>query len=115
MTGGVVIVLSTNVGRNVGAGMTGGIGYFYDTTDDFLGKINGEIVSVQRIQTDAGRNQLRSLIQEHFDRTGSTKAKAILENFDAEAANFWQVVPPSEANTPEASDLNAAEMAVAAA
>merc|ERR1712238_516987 len=34
MTGGVVVVLGS-VGRNVGAGMTGGIGYFYDEDDSF--------------------------------------------------------------------------------
>jgi glutamate synthase (ferredoxin) len=115
MTGGVVVVLSNNVGRNVGAGMTGGLGYFYDDSDAFLEKINGEIVSVQRIQTEAGKTQLRNLIQEHFDRTGSKKAKAILDSFDTEWSKFWQVVPPSEANTPEATDVNAAEaMAMAA-
>merc|ERR1712070_520465 len=50
MTGGVVVVLGS-VGRNVGAGMTGGIGYFYDEDDNFPGKVNGEIVKVQRIST----------------------------------------------------------------
>ena len=34
MTGGVVVALGT-VGRNVGAGMTGGIGYFYDKDGRF--------------------------------------------------------------------------------
>ena len=43
MTGGVVVVLRS-VGRNVGAGMTGGIGYFYDTDDNFDERLNAEIV-----------------------------------------------------------------------
>merc|ERR1712008_561738 len=33
MTGGVVVILGP-AGRNVGAGMTGGIGYFYDSEDE---------------------------------------------------------------------------------
>lgn len=46
MTGGTVVVLG-NVGRNVGAGMTGGLGYFLDMDDSFLAKVNGEIVKPQ--------------------------------------------------------------------
>lgn len=38
MTGGCVVVLGT-VGRNVGAGMTGGMGYFYDEEGDFPEKV----------------------------------------------------------------------------
>lgn len=114
MTGGVVVSLGS-VGRNVGAGMTGGLGYFYDPENSFTDKVNGEIVSVQRIQTQAGKNQLKSLIEEHVDRTGSATGRAILSNFDAEVENFWQVVPPSEANTPEASPVaEDASVAVAA-
>jgi len=102
MTGGVVVALGP-VGRNVGAGMTGGLGYFYDPEGTFPEKVNGEIVQIQRIQTEAGKAQLKTLIQDHVDRTGSATGRAILDSFDAELQNFWQVVPPSEANTPEAS------------
>jgi hypothetical protein len=38
MTGGCVVVLGT-AGRNVGAGMTGGLGYFYDPEGDFPEKV----------------------------------------------------------------------------
>ena len=38
MTGGVVVCLGT-VGRNVAAGMTGGIGYFYDVDGKFEDKV----------------------------------------------------------------------------
>ena len=38
MTGGVVVSLG-NVGRNVGAGMTGGLAYFYDPVGDFPDKV----------------------------------------------------------------------------
>lgn len=102
MTGGVVVALGT-VGRNVAAGMTGGLGYFYDTVGDFPDRVNGEIVTTQRIQTDAGKAQLKSLIEQHVERTGSATGKKILANWDAEVENFWQLVPPSEANTPQAS------------
>jgi len=37
MTGGAVVCLGT-AGRNVAAGMTGGLGYFYDVDGDFPDK-----------------------------------------------------------------------------
>ena len=54
MTGGVVVMLGS-VGRNIGAGMTGGIGYFYDKEGDFGDKLNPEIVKMQRLCTPEGR------------------------------------------------------------
>merc|ERR1712174_91477 len=98
MTGGVVIMLGS-VGRNVGAGMTGGIGYFYDDKGDFLDKVNGEIVSVQRISTTAGEAQLKQMIERHFEKTGSERADEILSDWENEVGKFWQVYPPSEANS----------------
>merc|ERR1719331_3275789 len=77
MTGGAVVVLG-KVGRNVGAGMTGGMGYFLDEEGNFPEKVNSEIVSVQRVVTDAGAAQLRSLIEQHVARTGSPKGQRVL-------------------------------------
>lgn len=97
MTGGVVVMLGS-VGRNVGAGMTGGIAYFYDNTEgnEFLEKVNKEIVSVQRVTTAAGEAQLKLMIERHFEKTGSERAEEILNNWDSEKQKFWQVFPPSE-------------------
>ena len=98
MTGGVVVSLGT-VGRNVGAGMTGGIGYFYDEDGRFTERVNGEIVKYQRVITAAGELQLRNIVERHFEKTGSEKAEAILDNWDEEVGKFWQVYPPSEASS----------------
>ncbi|MFB2935178.1 glutamate synthase-related protein [Aerosakkonemataceae cyanobacterium BLCC-F154] len=101
MTGGVIVVLG-KVGRNVGAGMTGGLAYFLDEDGSFSQKVNPEIVKVQRVLTAAGEAQLKELIAAHADRTDSKKAKLILENWQSYLPMFWQVVPPSEADSPEA-------------
>ena len=101
MTGGVVVVLG-RAGRNVGAGMTGGLAYFLDEDGSFQAKVNPEIVKVQRVLTPAGEQQLKELIEAHAERTGSPKAKAILSDWAAYLPKFWQVVPPSEKDTPEA-------------
>lgn len=39
MTGGCIVSLG-RVGRNVAAGMTGGLGYFYDEAGDFPDKVS---------------------------------------------------------------------------
>ncbi|MFB2917036.1 glutamate synthase-related protein [Aerosakkonema funiforme] len=100
MTGGVVVVLG-KVGRNVGAGMTGGLAYFLDEDGSFAQKVNPEIVKFQRVISPVGEAQLQELIQAHADRTGSQKAMTILENWTEYLPKFWQVVPPSEADSPE--------------
>ena len=101
MTGGVIVVLG-KTGRNVGAGMTGGLAYFLDEDGSFPAKVNPEIVKVQRVITPAGEQQLKDLLQAHADRTGSPKAKAVLANWSEYLLKFWQAVPPSEKDAPEA-------------
>jgi glutamate synthase (ferredoxin) len=101
MTGGVIVVLG-KVGRNVAAGMTGGLAYFLDEDDSFRELVNPEIVKIQRVITEVGAKQLQELIQTHAERTGSPKAKKILQNWQEFLLKFWQLVPPSEADSPEA-------------
>merc|ERR1712176_137716 len=102
MTGGCVVVLGP-VGRNVAAGMTGGLGYFYDADGSFPSKLNSEIVVMQKVETEAGKTQLKRLIEDHYEKTGSSKAKEILGNWKEDLQKFWQLVPPSESSSPEAS------------
>jgi glutamate synthase (ferredoxin) len=103
MTGGAIVVLGTT-GRNVGAGMTGGIAYFLDIDGKFKERLSQETLKVQRVSTVAGENQLKELIQSSYENTGSSRAKEILDNWSSYLPKFWQVVPPSEQNSPEATD-----------
>ena len=66
------------VGRNVAAGMTGGLGYFYDASGDFPDRVNGEIVAVQRVVTAAGGAHLRALVEAHVERTGGWREGVVL-------------------------------------
>ncbi|MEN9248776.1 MAG: glutamate synthase-related protein [Gloeomargarita sp. GXS_bins_116] len=109
MTGGVVVVLGP-VGRNVAAGMTGGLAYFLDETGDFPARVNLEIVRIQRVTSPAGERQLRGLISAYYERTGSRKAEHILAQWERYLPQFWQVVPPSEQETSEAQGGTAAPL-----
>jgi glutamate synthase (ferredoxin) len=114
MTGGVVVVLGP-VGRNVGAGMTGGLGYFLDEDGSFSSKVNPEIVKLQRVVSPTGEQQLQELITSHAERTGSLKATKILANWADYLGQFWQMVPPSEADSPEANPKAAADKVLSVA
>ncbi|NEU79239.1 glutamate synthase large subunit [Nostoc sp. UIC 10630] len=111
MTGGVIVVLG-KVGRNVAAGMTGGLAYFLDEDDAFRELVNPEIVKIQRVITEVGAKQLQGLIQTHAERTGSPKAKKILQNWQEFLPKFWQLVPPSEADSPEANPEKTTEFSL---
>ncbi|KAL6555337.1 Ferredoxin-dependent glutamate synthase [Orobanche gracilis] len=101
MTGGCVVVLG-KVGRNVAAGMTGGLTYILDEDDTLIPKVNKEIVKIQRVVAPVGQMQLKSLIEAHVEKTGSSKGSDILKDWEKYLALFWQLVPPSEEDTPEA-------------
>ena len=101
MTGGIVVVIGPS-GKNIGAGMTGGIAYFLDEQSSLLSSINQEIVKPQKIVTREGEVQLLNLIKLHEENTKSRKARQILDNWPCFLPMFWQLVPPSEINTPVA-------------
>jgi glutamate synthase (ferredoxin) len=108
MTGGVVVVLGP-VGRNVGAGQTGGWGYFLvDGPEGYSleGRVNKD-VNVQPVNA-VGAKQLRELIEAHVEATGSKKGRMILDNFDEYLPKFRHVYPMSEKEAPEVSGVPAA-------
>jgi glutamate synthase (ferredoxin) len=115
MTGGVVVMLG-DTGRNVGAGMTGGIAYLLEEQEGTVApRLNTEIIKAQRVGTKSGEDQLKGLIEAHVAATGSPKGKRILDSWAEYLPKFWQLVPPSEAKSPEASDKAVAAADVAAA
>jgi len=104
MTGGVVVALGP-VGRNVGAGQTGGWGYYLEDEPGYnlAARLNKD-VKVQRVNT-IGAKQLKGLIEEHLEATDSKRARQILANWDEYLPKFWQVYPQSEADAPEVSGV----------
>jgi len=106
MTGGVVVAIG-NVGRNVGAGQTGGWGYFLEEGEGYKlePRINSDVNMQPLAGNPIGTAELRGLLEEHVEATGSEKAAAILADFEAYLPKFWQVYPMSEKNAPEVSGV----------
>ena len=68
--------------------------------------VNREIVKVQRVITLEGEAQLKHMIERHYQLTGSERADDILNNWEDEKDKFWQIYPPSEAQTPMVKDVD---------
>lgn len=92
MTGGRVVVLG-KTGRNFAAGMSGGIAYIWDKDEKFGQMVNPEMVDLDPVESDDDQNELKNLIQNHLERTGSQRAKMILKNWDKEIKKFIKVIP----------------------
>ena len=100
MTGGIVVILGST-GRNTAAGMTGGLTYIFDKDDSLSSCLNKETVKVQRVITQAGARQLKTIIQDYVYETSSNKAINILDSWDESLPKFWQLVPAAEDNIAE--------------
>ena len=92
MTGGVVVVLGPT-GRNFAAGMSGGVAYVYDDNGMFPKLCNQEMVSLEKPDSDADRSNLHTLLENHVKFTGSTVAKAMLDDWANEVRWFVKVMP----------------------
>ena len=91
MTGGRVVVLG-RTGRNFAAGMSGGIAYVYDRDRGFKSRCNLELVDLDEISDD-DEDEVRSLISEHGQRTGSLVARNVLASWERERGRFVKVMP----------------------
>jgi glutamate synthase domain-containing protein 2/glutamate synthase domain-containing protein 3 len=108
MTGGTVIVLG-ETGRNFAAGMSGGVAFVFDPDGMFANKCNKSMVALEPVLQQAEQERtidptlwhtgqtdealLKGLIERHFQFTGSTRAKALLENWDTARRQFVKVFP----------------------
>jgi glutamate synthase (NADPH/NADH) large chain/glutamate synthase (ferredoxin) len=95
MTGGAVVVLGA-VGRNFGAGMSNGVAYVLDERGVLESQCNLEMVQVSELKP-ADDRRLRKLIQQHFHKTGSARARMILAQWDSYRLLFRKVAPPAAA------------------
>jgi glutamate synthase domain-containing protein 2/glutamate synthase domain-containing protein 1/glutamate synthase domain-containing protein 3 len=93
MTGGRVVVLGPT-GRNFAAGMSGGVAYVLDEKGEFPARCNMGMVGFEEL-SDADAIELRAMIEEHEQRTGSPVAADVLHRFELllAAGAFVKVMP----------------------
>ena len=88
MTGGEVLVLG-KIGRNFGAGMSGGYAYILDCDERY---VNTGLVELRTANND-DLKRIKELIEKHVLHTNSAKGRHILENWNNFVNRFTKVVP----------------------
>ena len=92
MTGGIAVILG-KVGRNFGAGMSGGIAYVFDDDDMFKHYCNSADLNIDPVISDSDIHQLKQLIENHYIATTSPLAKRILSDWEIYLPKFKKVLP----------------------
>ena len=92
MTGGRVVILG-GTGKNFAAGMSGGIAYVLDEKSDFYTRVNKELVSLEAVTSKYDVQELKEMITEHVEATGSEMGKKVLDNFVDYLPKFKKVLP----------------------
>ncbi|WP_220628120.1 glutamate synthase large subunit [Confluentibacter sediminis] len=92
MTGGMAVILG-EVGRNFGAGMSGGIAFIYDSKNTFKKNCNADGLNLDPVTEPADIVALKELIENHYNYTLSPLAQRILENWETELPKFIKVLP----------------------
>ena len=110
MTGGIVVVLGP-VGRNLGAGMSNGVAYVLDEDKiPLAARCNPDMVVVSELDA-ADERKLQTLIRQHYQKTGSRRARAILSGWAVYRAFFKKVSPSAPTAVPVAAAEPVANLA----
>ena len=91
MTGGRVAVVGPT-GVNFAAGMSGGIAYVYDEDGLFDTRCNLDMVDLDLLDS-RDQEELRSMLEAHFSRTGSAKVERVLSTWEHARGRFVKVFP----------------------
>ncbi len=92
MTGGRAVILG-DIGKNFGAGMSGGIAYIYDEKGNLKSRINGGMVDLDAIESDEDETEVKSMIENYVKYTSSKEAKEILDSWKDAKSKFIKVMP----------------------
>ena len=99
MTGGTAVILGAT-GKNLCAGMSGGVAYVLDENHDLYKRLNHELVKMYALDDETttlhdaeDETLLHSLIQQHVDETGSQRGKEILADWPHYKTCFKKIIP----------------------
>ncbi|RXW33584.1 glutamate synthase large subunit [Propioniciclava flava] len=105
MTGGEALIVGPT-GRNVAAGMSGGLAWILDLDRS---RLNTELVDAAEL-TDSDVDRIATLLRKHAEATGSTVAQSLLDEGPAAwAGRFTKVLPRDYARVIAARDQAAAD------
>ena len=91
MTGGNVLILG-EIGRNFGAGMSGGIAYLLKTPNFSEKNFNMEMINFEEIDSQ-DIDIIYSLLKNHYSNTASKLAEEMLSNWSSKKESFIKIMP----------------------
>jgi glutamate synthase (NADPH/NADH) large chain/glutamate synthase (ferredoxin) len=92
MTGGRVVILG-RTGRNFAAGMSGGLAFVLDEDGTFASRVNPAMRDQLEPLDEGDAIEVRSLVAEHAERTGSLVAQRVLDEWDELLPSFVKIYP----------------------
>ena len=92
MTGGRVVVLGPT-GKNFAAGMSGGVAYVLDDQNCLYKNLNKEMVLMEKVESKYEQEELKTIIRNHVEATGSKRGKDVLEHFAEYLPKFKKIIP----------------------
>ncbi len=92
MTGGRVAVLG-KTGKNFAAGMSGGIAYVLDEDSHLYRNLNKDMISIEKLENKYDIQELKTMIEEHVEATGSERGADILAHFEEYLPKFKKIIP----------------------
>ena len=81
--------------------MTGGVAYVLDLDDSFPLNLNPELVTLERLETEADIVTVKKLVYKHLELTESDRAKEILGDWHRYEPKFWKIRPIHFPTTPK--------------
>src|SRR6218665_27663 len=90
MTGGRGVVLGL-AGRNFAAGMSGGLAFVLDREKLFRERCNLEMIALEEGVDKEDVDWVQDILTEFVEKTGSTLAKSVLEDWPASTSLFFKV------------------------
>src|SRR5690606_36686897 len=91
MTGGRALILG-ETGRNLAAGMSGGIAWIYDIAGNFRANCNQDMVVLDPPDTE-DVNSIIALLKRHINPTNTERANCIMQNVASKKSKFIKVFP----------------------
>ena len=92
MTGGRAVILGPT-GKNLAAGMSGGIAYVLDADHMLYRRINKDMVNMEELHDKYDIEELRAILSDYEKETGSELAKGILSDFESCIPDFKKIIP----------------------
>ena len=88
--GGVAVILSTP-GESFGEQFACGCAYVYDIKGKLKSALDGQLSAEHLLSSSAEAQLLRTLVEQHAEMTGSSKAKKLLEDWAAALPQFVRI------------------------